>query len=195
MRTPAPTQATLIGALWPTTDSAALRAALLAIVGSGLIALSAQVQVPLKPVPITMQTFAVLVIGMTYGWRLGAATVALYLAEGAAGLPVFAGGAGGLAVLFGTTGGYLFGFILAAAITGVLAERGWDRNVATAALAMLAGNAAIYLPGLAVLGALIGLGKAIEFGLLPFLLGDVLKLLLAAGLLPVAWKLIGRLRA
>ncbi|MFQ5785312.1 MAG: biotin transporter BioY [Alphaproteobacteria bacterium] len=190
-----PLQSTLAAALWPTgKGSAALRAIILMVAGSALLALSAQVRVPLEPVPITMQTFAVLVIGMAYGWRLGAATVLLYLAEGAVGLPVFAGGAGGLAVLIGKTGGYLIGFALAATLVGWLAEHGWDRTIATTALAMLAGNVAIYLPGLLVLGALIGYAKAVEFGLLPFLLGDALKLLLAAAVLPFAWRLIGRPR-
>lgn len=195
MSAPSRGQATLAAALWPVGEGiAALRAVLLALTGSALLAVSAQIQVPLQPVPITLQTFAVLVIGMAYGWRLGAATVLLYLAEGAMGLPVFAGGTGSLAVLFGKTGGYLFGFVLAAAVTGALAERGWGRNMATTALAMLAGNAAIYLPGLAVLGALIGYGNAVTYGLLPFLLGDALKLALAACLLPAAWKLIGTTR-
>ena len=189
-------QTTMIAALWPAKKGATiLRPLLLAVAGSLLLALSAQIQVPLQPVPITLQTFAVLVIGMAYGWRLGAATVMLYLAEGAMGLPVFAGGAGGIAVLFGKTGGYLFGFALAAGVTGVLAERGWDRNVAMTALAMLAGNLAIYIPGLAVLGALIGAENAVTYGLMPFLLGDALKLALAACALPAAWKLIGTPRA
>ncbi len=192
---PAVPQTTMIATLWPTAKGfAAPRTFVLAVAGSLLLALSAQIQVPLQPVPITMQTFAVLVIGMAFGWRLGAATVMLYLAEGAIGLPVFAGGAGGLAVLFGKTGGYLFGFVLAAGVTGALAQRGWDRNVATTALAMLAGNLAIYVPGLVVLGALIGVDNAITYGLMPFLLGDALKLALAAGALPVAWKLIGNTR-
>lgn len=188
-------QTTMIAALWPVKkDATILRPVLLAVAGSLLLALSAQIQVPLQPVPITMQTFAVLVIGMAYGWRLGAATVMLYLAEGAMGLPVFAGATGGLAVLFGKTGGYLLGFVLAAGVTGALAERGWDRNVATTALAMLAGNLAIYVPGLVVLGGLIGVDKAVTYGLTPFLLGDVLKLALAACVLPAAWKLIGAAR-
>ena len=189
-------QPTLATTLWPARGGAALaRGLVLAVGGSALVAVSAQIQVPLQPVPITMQTFAVLVVGMAYGWRLGAATLALYLAEGAVGLPVFAGGAGGVAVLFGKTGGYLFGFVLAAAIVGWLAQRGWDRRPVRTAVAMLLGNMAIYIPGLLLLGAYIGAAKAVQFGLMPFLLGDTLKLLLAAAALPLAWKLVGRPRA
>ncbi len=185
--------ATLAAALWPSRSRIApARALVLAILGSALIALSAQIRVPLEPVPVTMQTFAVLVLAMAYGRRLGVATVVLYLVEGALGLPVFAGGAGGIATLFGPTGGYLAGFVVAAAIVGTLAERGWDRNLASTALAMLLGNLAIYGPGLAVLGALIGYQKAVAVGLVPFLLGDALKLALAACVLPAAWRGLAR---
>ncbi len=188
-----PPSATLAAALWPARPGRrSARAAVLAILGSALIALSAQIRVPLEPVPVTMQTFAVLVVAMAYGLRLGTATVALYLAEGALGLPVFAGGAGGVAVLLGPTGGYLAGFVAAAAIVGALAERGWDRSLASTAFAMLLGNLAIYGPGLAVLGALIGYDKAVAVGLAPFVLGDALKLALAACVMPAAWRLVGR---
>ncbi len=193
MTTVSGTQPTLIGALWPSgAVTPAVRWAVLMLLGSAFTAVSAQIAVPLEPVPITMQTFAVLVIGMAYGWRLGAATLALYLAEGAVGFPVFAEFKSGLPVLFGNTGGYLFGFVLAAGIVGWLAERGWDRNIALTALAMLIGNVALYVPGLAVLAGFIGFDPAITYGLVPFLLGDALKLALAALLLPLAWKLVGR---
>lgn len=182
--------ATLAAALWPSRSNAApMRALVLAILGSALIALSAQIRVPLAPVPVTMQTFAVLILAMAYGRRLGVATVALYLAEGALGLPVFAGGAGGIAVLFGPTGGYLAGFVVAAAIVGALAERGWGRSLTSTAFAMLLGNLAIYGPGLAVLGALIGYREAVAVGFVPFLAGDALKLALAACALPAAWRM------
>lgn len=185
--------ATLAAALWPArAGGRSARAVTLAILGSALIALSAQIRVPLEPVPVTMQTFAVLVVAMAYGLRLGVATVALYLAEGALGLPVFAGGAGGIAVLFGPTGGYLAGFVVAAAIVGALADRGFGRGFASTAFAMLLGNVAIYGPGLAVLGALIGYDKAVAVGLAPFVLGDALKLALAACVMPAAWRLVGR---
>jgi biotin transport system substrate-specific component len=192
---------TLVAALWPRAGrlgemSGLLRNLLLAVAGSLLLWAAAKVQVPFYPVPITMTTFAVLAIGMAYGWRLGAATVLLYLAEGAMGLPVFAGTPEkgiGLAYMAGPTGGYLLGYVLAAAACGWLAERGWDRNVLTAALAMLAGNALIYLPGLAWLGVLFGWDKPIlEWGLIPFITGDLLKLALVAAGLPLAWKALAR---
>lgn len=199
----AATQSTLIGTLWPTTKGlASPRTLVLALVGSAFVAVSAQIYVPLWPVPITGQTFAVLIVGMAFGWRLGAVTLLLYLAEGAAGIPVFAKLSAGPAVIVGPTGGYILGFVLAAAVVGYLAQRGWDRNVGLTALAMLIGNIAIYLPGLpwlAVYLAGIGtenpVGAAIAGGLVPFLPGDALKLALAACLLPLVWRLIGRPRA
>src|SRR5690606_21076922 len=152
--------------------------------------------IPIGPVPIAMTTFGVLAIGMAYGWRLATATLLLYLAEGALGLPVFAGTPEkglGLAYMAGPTGGYLLGYLLAAAAVGWLAERGWDRNVLLAALALLAGNALIYVPGLLWLGTLFGWDQPIlAWGLTPFLLGDVLKLALVAAGLPLAWKAISR---
>jgi biotin transport system substrate-specific component len=186
------THPTLIGALWPARTNAVLRWIALMIAGTLFIAVCAHLAVPLypNPVPITMQTFAVLIIGMAYGARLGAATLALYLAEGLSGLPVFA-----TAGALGPTMGYLIGFILAAGIVGWLAERGWDRNITTTALAMLIGNIAIYIPGLLVLAGFVGTGKVLEYGLLPFLVGDALKLVLAAILLPVAWRFAGRPKA
>ncbi len=190
------TSETLISRLWPgTTDGASrwLRYALLAVAGSALVAICAQIQVPFIPVPMTMQTFAVLLVGTAYGWRLGGATLALYLAEGAAGIPVFAGGAAGPAVLFGGTGGYLLGFVLAAALCGALAERGWDRHVVRTAIAMFFANVVIYVPGLLWLGNVYGWDKPIlEWGLTPFILGDLTKLALAACALPLAWRLLGR---
>ncbi|UCH73132.1 MAG: biotin transporter BioY [Rhodospirillales bacterium] len=192
-------QQTLIGALWPEGGlSRSLRLAVLALAGTALLTLSAKIQVPFYPVPLTLQTFVVLAIGMAYGWRLGGATLLLYLAEGAVGLPVFAGTPEkgiGLAYMLGGTGGYLVGFVAAAMLVGWLAERGWDRSAATTALAMLIGNIAIYLPGLLWLGALFGWDKPIlEWGLLPFLLGDAVKLVLAAAVMPLAWRAVRRWR-
>jgi biotin transport system substrate-specific component len=192
IQTEAPSS-TLIGAMWPARGLPALRWALLMAIGSLFLAICAQLQVPLQPVPITMQTFGVLLLGMAYGSRLGAATVALYLAEGAFGLPVFAEFKGGLPVLMGPTGGYLFGFVIAAWLVGALAERGWDRSIHRTALAMLFGNIVLYIPGLIWLAGFVGGAKeAIQFGLAPFWIGDILKLALAAVLLPSAWKLIRR---
>ena len=145
-----------------------------------------------------MQTFVVMAIGMTFGMRLGGATVLLYLAEGAAGLPVFSGTPEkgiGLAYLFGPTGGYLLGFFLAASTVGWLAEKGFDRNVLTTTIAMLIGNAIIYIPGLLWLGSVVGWDKPVlAWGLTPFLIGDLTKLLLAAAVFPMAWGFINRKR-
>ena len=165
-----------------------------AVGGSLALWLSAKAQIPFYPVPLTMQTFVVLTIGVVAGWRLGAATVALYLIEGALGLPVFAGTPEkgiGLAYMMGPTGGYLMGYLLAAAACGWLAERGWDRGIVTTAMAMIAGNALIYACGLLWLGTLLGWDKPIlAWGLTPFLLGDVLKIALVAVLFPTAWRLL-----
>lgn len=187
----------LARAVWPAEKTSTLaRNAILMVLGTLLLWASAKVQIPFYPVPMTMQTFAVLVLGMVYGWRLGAATLALYLAEGALGLPVFAGTPEkgiGLAYVLGPTGGYLLGFLLAATVCGWLAERGWDRRVLTTIAAMLIGYVLIYVPGLLWLGALLGWDKPIlEWGLTPFLLGDLTKLVLAAALLPAIWKLVRR---
>ncbi|AZO00833.1 biotin transporter BioY [Mesorhizobium sp. M9A.F.Ca.ET.002.03.1.2] len=175
----------------------ALRNGVLAIAGSLALWLSAKLQVPFYPVPMTMQTFVVLVIGTAFGWRLGAATIALYLAEGALGLPVFAGTPEkgiGLAYMAGPTGGYLLGYLPAAALCGFLAKRGWDRRIVTMALSMLLGTVVIYAFGLSWLGAVLGWDKPIlAWGLTPFILGDLLKLALAAAVLPLAWKFAGHL--
>jgi biotin transport system substrate-specific component len=192
---------TLAEMVWPDSIqlnamARALRGTIFAITGSLLIWLAAKIQVPFYPVPMTMGTFAVLAVGMAYGWRLGTATVLLYLAEGAMGLPVFAGTPEkgiGLAYMLGGTGGYLVGYVLAAASVGMLAQRGWGKNILTTSLAMLVGNVLIYVPGLLWLGILFGWDKPIiEWGLTPFVLGDLAKLALAAALMPITWKLLGR---
>ena len=160
--------------------------------GSLIVALAAQVAVRLSfsPVPVTGQTLAVLLVGALLGSRRGAASMLTYLAQGLIGLPVFAAGASGLAYAMGPTGGYLAGFVAAAFVTGYLAERGWDRSVLRTALAMLAGNAAIYALGLSWLSLYVG-PQALALGALPYLAGDVTKLILAAIALPAGWKLIG----
>ena len=160
--------------------------------GSLLIALCAKLKVllPLGPVPVTGQTFAVLMIGALLGPRRGCLAVLAYLIEGAAGLPVFAFG-GGLVEFAGPTGGYLVGFLPAAYITGFLARRGWDRRMSTTVLAMAIGNAAIYVCGLFWLCYLMGVTTAVcAAGLYPFIVGDSLKIVLAAILLPSGWKLL-----
>ncbi|HVR66051.1 MAG TPA: biotin transporter BioY [Verrucomicrobiae bacterium] len=185
-------QQTLIGRLWPEGNVTTFRWGILILVGSLFLAACAQITVWTVPVPITMQTFGVLVVGAVYGWRLGLATVAAYLVEGAIGLPFFAGMTGGLAILFGPTGGYLFGFVAAAAVVGWLAERGWDRNILTMALAMLIGNVVLYVPGIVWLSNFTGWEKVFDYGLYPFVIGDAVKLAAAALLLPAAWQFMRR---
>ncbi len=202
----------LTEALWPAAgaDLWAKRAVLL-ILGVLALTLSAKAAVPVwpSPVPITLGTFAVLTIGAAYGPRLGLATILAYLALGALGLDVFAGssaGKHGIAYMLGGTGGYLVGYLLAVLALGFAARRGWDRSVPGMAVAMLVGNALIYIPGLAWLYHLIAGGlfdpakyasvweQTLAWGLTPYLIGDALKLALAALLVPGLWKLVGRAR-
>ena len=195
------TQPTLASVIWPRRD--ARRTVALVLLGSLLVTISAKVQVPFWPVPMTMQTFAVLVVGMAYGWRLGAATLMVYLAQGALGLPVFAAG-GGLAYFAGPTAGYLVGFALAAALVGGLAERGWDRAMLPTLAAMFLGTAVIFASGLAWLTLFLASSKSLALdaafvaalanGLTPFLAGAVTKIALAAAVLPLAWKLLAKVR-
>ncbi|MEM7425984.1 MAG: biotin transporter BioY [Pseudomonadota bacterium] len=184
----------IFAVLWP--DNNLVRNIVLALAGSVLLAIAAKVQIPLAPaslfpVPVTMQTFVVLSLGAAYGWRLAAATLLLYLSEGAIGLPVFAEG-GGMAYLLGPTAGYLFGFLVAAIAMGWLAERGVDRSPAKMFPAMLFGNFLIYVLGLIWLASFIGMDKAVVAGLQPFVFGDLLKCALAAILFPVAWKFVSK---
>lgn len=173
---------TLADRLWPaTTGQGVLRAVLLALSGSLLLWASAKVQVPFYPVPMTFQTAVVLLIGLAYGPRLAAGTLLLYLAEGAMGLPVFAGTPErgiGLAYMAGPTGGYLLGFLAAAVIAGWTAER--SRHWLTTVLGLLAGIVSIHLLGAAWLATLIGPAKAVSLGAAPFVLGDAVKLALVA---------------
>lgn len=188
---------TLVKRLWPeTAASRALRTTVLVAGGSLLLAAASQLTVPMWPVPVTAQTFAVLLIGMTFGARLGMLTVLAYLLEGAAGLPFFAGGTFGLAPFVGPTGGYLAGFVLGAGATGWLAQHGWGRNVMSTALAMLIGNATIYIPGLLWLLPFMhyDMRATLAAGLFPFMLGDLAKLLLATAAMPLAWRLLGACR-
>ena len=160
---------------------------------SVLMALLAQLTIPLPVVPITGQTLGVLLIGAALGSRKGALAMVAYLSEGAVGLPVFAGGSGGFVHLLGPTGGYLFSYVAAAFIVGLLCERGFDRNLLTAAVAMLAGSVAIYAVGLPWLAFYLPNGQVLATGLLPFIPGDLIKLVIAATLLPSAWRAVGRL--
>ena len=159
-------------------------------------ALMAQIEFPLwfTPVPITGQTFAVLLTGAALGWRAGFASQALYVGLGAIGLPFYSGANGGWEVVTGATGGYLVGFIAAAALIGYLAEREQDRSIATAIPAFLAGTAVIYLFGVTWLAHSVGVGttEAMELGMVPFIIGDLVKVALAGVALPTAWKAVGR---
>ncbi|HZP57817.1 MAG TPA: biotin transporter BioY [Dehalococcoidia bacterium] len=171
--------------------------------GSGLMALSAQFshQFSWSTVPVTGQTFAVLLLGALYGSRLGAATMIAYLGEGASGLPVFANGHGGVSAIATPSGGYLFGFILAAFVVGFFAERGWDRS-RWIVLPMLLGNAVLYIPGLIwlheqfrIVDRSIDWGTTLDYGLWPFVAGDLAKLVAASLALPAGWTIVEKLRA
>jgi len=167
----------------------------LLVAGASLLtALAAQVTVPVpwSPVPITGQTFAVLLSGAVLGARRGTLAQCLYLAEGAVGLPVFAAGGGGAAIFLGPTGGYLFAFPLAAGLTGALAERGWDRRFATMMAAMLLASGVIFAFGLVVLAGFVPRDRLLAAGLLPFLPGDLIKATLAALAFPAAWRRLDR---
>lgn len=186
----APLMQTLFGTGEDQKGLSVMQQAMLVIAGSILLALSAHIKVPFYPVPVTMQTMIILMIGVTYGSRLGALTILAYLAEGAMGLPVFAGGAG-LAYMAGPTGGYLLGFLVAAFVTGSLAERGWGKTWQTTAAAMVIGNLVIYAFGVTYLSTIVGsFGKALQFGLVPFIYGDILKIVIATAALPMAWKFL-----
>ncbi|MFT7595477.1 MAG: biotin transport system substrate-specific component [Paracoccaceae bacterium] len=175
-----------------------LKQAALVVLGIAVLAISAKISVPMWPVPVTMGTFAVLALGAGYGAQLGLVTILGYMVVGALGFDVFAGSGAeqhGLAYMMGGTGGYLVGFVLATGALGALAARGWDRSVGGMAAAMVIGNALIYVPGLLWLGVLYGWDKPIlAWGLTPFLIGDAIKLALAALLLPALWKMVGRAR-
>lgn len=167
----------LDGKTWPVK-------ALFVLIGTGFLALSSQISVPMIPVPVTMQTFAVTMIGVVYGWRLGVATILAWLAEGMMGLPVLANSAGGLAHFAGPTAGYLAAFPLVAGLAGWLAQRGWtgDRLVLSFC-AHFAANMLCLALGAAWLATLIGFEQAIALGAAPFVLGAALKSALAAAVL------------
>ncbi len=187
--------ATLVETLWPARRSARLvRDGALVFAGALALAISAKVQVPFYPVPMTLQTLVVLALAAAYGGRLGAAAVALYLVEGLLGAPVFAGALAGPAYMAGPTGGYLAGFLAAAALIGSLAERGWDRSWLWLLAAMAIGHAVIFVFGFAWLAILIGPDKAFAFGVAPFALATVIKTLLGVALVSAAWGWIARLR-
>ncbi|MDH7600191.1 MAG: biotin transporter BioY [Sedimentisphaerales bacterium] len=164
------------------------------LVGSLLIGISAWLAVPFYPVPMTGQTLVVLLLGAAQGPRLAMGTVALYLLEGALGLPVFSHGRAGPAMLIGPTAGYLFGFLLAAGLVGWLAQMGWDRRFRTTFLAMLIGNIQIYVLGICwlIFGMGVSIPTAFKVGLYPFVIGDLAKICLASLVLPACWRYLGR---
>ena len=187
----------LAALVWPDRAdglSGVLRTVILIALGTALLTLSAKINLPLPYVPMTLQTLVVLVIGAAYGWRLGGTTVMVYLAEGASGLPVFAGPVGGLAPLLGPTAGYLVGFVAAAFTTGWLSERGWDRSMPLLFVAMGAGHIIILAAGFAwlVFGMKLGFEKAWLVGIAPFVAASVIKNALGAALVPAIRRILDR---
>jgi biotin transport system substrate-specific component len=179
------------------TASSAYAPVILVFVGLVLLAASAKLQIPLWPVPMTMQTYVILVIAMAYGTRLGVATVLAYLLAGALGLPVFAGTPEkgiGLAYMLGPTGGYLGGFVLSTYVMGKLAERGWDRRALSCLAAITVGHIVILACGVTWLAVSLGWLKALAVGLAPFILATVIKTILAGITLPLAWRMVERTR-
>jgi len=174
--------------------SAFIYDAVIVIFASLLVGLSAQIRIylPFSPVPVTGQTFAVLILAALLGSRRGVLTILAYMAEGFLGLPIFAGGIG-LAALLGPTGGYLVGFIATAYLVGRLAEMGWDRRVSTTIAMMVIGDAILLSFGFIWLSMLTDIRTAFVAGVYPFIIGDILKIALAAVVLPVGWKMLKRL--
>ena len=174
--------------------NARVRDVALVVAGVLIVALSAQVSIPIQPVPFTGQTFGVLLVGGALGFRRGGISLALYVLLGAVGLPLFAHAASGAHVVLGATGGYLIGFMLAGAIVGRFAELGWDRHLGGAIGMMAIGSLAIYAIGLPWLGIVGGysLQDTIAYGLTPFLAWDIAKLVVAATLFPAVWWIVGR---
>jgi len=170
----------------------------LAVLGTLALTLSAKTKVMLGPVDMSLQTLVVLLIGAAFGWRLAVATLLLYLAEGAAGLPVFQSTPEkgiGIAYMLGTTGGYLAGFVAMAGIVGWAADKGWDRNVLKLLGVMLVAEVVMMAMGYGWLARLIGSEKAWQFGVLPFIVPDLIKVALAAALVPAVWTVFSALRA
>lgn len=195
---------TMAQAVWPrplARPAAALTRDLALALGASLLtALSAQIVLPLPLVPLTGQTFAVLLAGALLGPRLGALSLALYLAEGLLGLPVFSAARSAwspsalplVPTILGPTAGYLLSYPFAAGLVGLLAARGWDRRAPTMLCAMLLGSLVIYAGGVGWLAHFVGLQRAVTVGVAPFVAGDLVKALAAAALLPLGWKALGR---
>ena len=194
---------TWVETVWPASGAKAwARAIVLMVVGTAALALAAKLKVPFYPVPMTLQTLVLPILAAAYGSRLAVATVLLYLAEGMMGLPVFTNtppAAASPLYLLGPTGGYLIGFVLAAGLIGSLAERGADRGYVRLVLAMLAGSVIVFACGVFWLAFLaqmpggtgLGLEKAVAVGLMPFVIGDLVKTALAAAIIRAGWSLAG----
>lgn len=168
------------------------RSLAMVVAGSLVLAVSAKIQVPFWPVPVTMQSLAVLMIGITFGSRLATATVLAYLAEGLVGLPVFAGAGAGLGYFMGPSAGYLLGFLIAAPFIGWMAQRGWDRTLGRAAVAMAFGHVLLFVPGVLWLAVLFGLPKAVAVGLTPFIAATMIKTGLGVALVAALWSVVGK---
>jgi biotin transporter BioY len=181
---------TLVAAALAPLDST--RSVAVVVFFSLLTALAAQVSIPIGPVPVTGQTFAVTLTGALLGSRLGATAMIIYLVEGASGLPFFSNGGSGIQTFLGPTGGYLVAFPAAAFITGAFAEHGWDKRFLTAVAAMTIGSVVILLAGWAWLSQLMPPAVAYRAGVEPFIIGDIIKILLAAAVLPTGWFLLDR---
>ena len=195
------TSQTIAATLWPAGDmtatARAMRFAALAIAGALALTLSAKAQVPFYPVPLTLQALVVLVLGACFGLRLSVASVGLYLLEGAAGLPVFAGTPEkgiGLLYMMGPTGGFLVGFLAAVAFIGYCADKGWDRSLFRQFAILSGGHVLLFAFGFVWLAHLIGAEKAYALGVATFLLASVVKTMLATAIVPGLWKLVGSLR-
>ncbi|MEM6463856.1 MAG: biotin transporter BioY [Pseudomonadota bacterium] len=183
---------TLYATMTDRQSNSMLRDMLVVIAASILIALSSKISVPFYPVPMTLQTLVIIGLSFALGPRLAVMAVLVFLAQGAAGLPVFSGTPEkgiGITYMMGPTGGFLAGFILVAALVGWLAQRGWDRNIFYAFIAALAGSAVIYIPGILWLGTLVGWDKPVlAWGMYPFVLGDLTKAALVALVFPTVWR-------
>lgn len=178
---------TLIEAILPRIENkvlVAIKDIVLVLSFAILTGICAKLKIEIGPIPITMQTFAVLLSGALLGSKRGAASQITYILMGLSGSPWFSRG-GGIAYLMSPTFGYIIGFVMAAYLVGWLAERGWDKNFEKAILAMLIGNILIYIPGLFWLVKFVGFGKVLSVGFYPFIIGDLLKILLAGLLLPI----------
>lgn len=178
----------LIESLFPTSGIRTYyKKIFLVLFGTLLLAVSSKVQVPFWPVPMTMQTFIVFIIGMTYGSRLAFVTLLIYLLEGSLGLPVFAKG-GGIAYLIGPTAGYLYGMTLAALVIGFLAQKGFVKSYLKSLFAIFLGTFIIFILGVGYLGSIIGYDKALAAGLYPFIISELFKIFLAVLIIPTIWK-------